>query len=277
MKKLLVLMSAVALLSSCGSVVWSSFEWNKIPADGHRTGVTAPTADYPEEALGVSNGEFYMSPGGKIIIGGATPEVAKILYDAQPGMADLKTVIGHSAKGMKSKKPESPLSNWTVDTIMEEAENITGMKIDVGIANFGGIRSDIPQGEIMKDDLVSMFPFKNRIAVVTLPGWRLREIFTQMAETYVQVVGGVRLVIKNKQLESVLVGGEPLDDAKTYNLATIDFLLTGGDGLHLGENALQTVITDVLIIDVMLPKVMKLEAEGKTVDYQTDGRVTIIK
>lgn len=275
MKKLFVLLFSVVLVTSCGSVVWSSFEWNKIPADGHRTGVTAPGAEYPEDALGVSNGEFYMSPGGKIIIGGVTPKVAQILYDAQPGMADLKTVIGHSREGMKSTWPESPLSNWTVDCLMQAAEDYTGIKADVGIVNFGGIRADIPQGEILKDDLVSMFPFKNYLTVVTLPGWRLREIFTQMAQGKVQVVGGVKLVIKGNQLESVLVGGSPLEDGKTYNLATIDFLLNGGDGYKLGENALNTVVTDVSVIDIMLPKVLKLEAEGRTVDYKTDGRVTI--
>ena len=277
MKKLLVLLSALALLSSCGSVVWSSFEWHKIPADGHRTGVTAPGADNPEEALGVSNGEFYMTPGGKIIIGGTAPKVAQILYEAQPEMADLKTVVGHSASGMKSKRPESPLSNWTVDGLMQAAEEYTGIKADVGITNFGGIRTDIPQGEILKDDLVSMFPFKNYLTVVVLPGWRLREIFAQMAQEKMQVVGGVKLVIKGDRLESVLVGGEPLDDSKTYNLATIDFLLKGGDGLNLGDNALQIVKTDVLIYDIMMSRVLKLEAEGKTVDYQKDGRVTIIK
>ena len=277
MKKLLVIISALALLSSCGSVVWSSLEWNKIPADGHRTGVTAPGADNPEEALGVSNGDFYMTPGGKIMVGGITPKVAQILYDAQPAMADLKTVIGHSARGMKSKRPESPLSDWTVDVLMQAAEEYTGIRPDVGITNFGGIRTDIPQGEILKDDMVSMFPFRNYVTLVTLPGWRLREIFTQMAGEKVQVVGGVKLVIKGKQLESVLVGGEPLDDSKTYNLATIDFLLNGGDGLHLGEGALQIVKTDAVIGDVMMARVLKLEAEGKTVDYQTDGRVTIIK
>ena len=122
-----------------------------------------------------------------------------------------------------------------------------------------------------------MFPFKNYLTVVTLPGWRLREIFTQMAQEKVQVVGGVKLVIKGKQLESVLVGGEPLDDSKTYNLVTIDFLLNGGDGLNLADGALQMVKTDMAVIDIMLPKVLKLEAEGKTLDYQTDGRVTIIK
>ena len=277
MKKLLVFLSALALLSSCGSVVWSSFEWHKIPADGHRTGVTAPGADNPEEALGVSNGEFYMTPGGKIIVGGTTPKVAQILYAAQPEMADLKTVVGHSAKGMKSKRPESPLSNWTVDVLMQAAEDYTGIKADVGITNFGGIRTDIPQGEILKDDLVSMFPFKNCLTVVVLPGWRLREIFTQLAQDKMQVVGGVKLVIKDKQLESVLVGDAPLDDSKTYNLATIDFLLSGGDGLNLGDNALQIVKTDAVIYDIMMSRVLQLEAEGKTVDYQKDGRVTIIK
>ncbi len=277
MRKLLVLLSAAALLSSCGTVVWSGYNWHKIPADGHRTGVTAPSADYPEDQLGVSNGEFYASPGGKIIIGGATPKVAQIMYEAQPGMADLKTVIGHSIEGMKAGRPESTLSNWTVDIVMEEAEKATGIKVDVGIVNFGGIRTSIPQGDVLKDDLVSMFPFKNYLAVVTLPGSRLRDIFTQMAEQGVQVVGGVKLVINNRTLQSVTVGGQPLDDNKTYNVATIDFLMTGGDGYYIGDGALQSVVTDVAMIDAIFPRVLELTAAGKTIDYKTDGRVIIIK
>ncbi|MCR4910150.1 MAG: 5'-nucleotidase C-terminal domain-containing protein [Bacteroidales bacterium] len=277
MRKLLVLLSAAALLSSCGTVVWSGLSWHKIPADGHRTGVTAPSSDYPEEQIGISNGEFYAAPSGKIIVGGATPKVAQIMYQAQPGMADLKTVIGRSLEGMQASRPESKLSNWTVDILMEQAEKATGIKVDVGIANFGGIRTSIPQGDVLKDDLVSMFPFKNYLAVVTLKGSRLREIFTQMARQGVQVVGGVKLVISNGALQSASVGGKALDDDKTYNVATIDFLMTGGDGYRLGDGALQSVVTDVAMIDAILPKVLELTAAGKTLDYKTDGRVTIIK
>lgn len=265
------------LLASCGSTAYYSWEWHKIPADGHRTGVTAPNAENAVEALGVSNGKFYSAPGGKVFVGGSTPAVAELLFDVQPEMADLKTVIGHSNEGMPRRGVETSLSDWTADVVLEEAGRLTGKKIDVSITNFGGLRVDMPKGEILKDDLVSMFPFKNYVAVVTLKGWRLRQIYEQMAASRVECVGGVRLVVKDKKLESVFVGGKPLDDNATYNLATIDFLLTGGDKYFLAQDADDVVVTDVLIIDVMLPRVLAMTAAGKTIDYQTDGRVTILK
>jgi len=277
MKKVLILLSSLLLLSSCGTTAWFTWEWNKIPADGHRTGVTAPNAENTVEALGVSNGKFYQSPGGKIFVGGATPQVAELLYSVQPEMADLKSVVGYSNEGMTSHKPESPLSDWAVDVLIEEASRITGKKVDVGILNFGGIRTSVPKGEVLKDDIVSMFPFKNYVTVVTLKGSRLREIFNQMAERSVEAVGGVQLVIQDHVLVSALIGGEPLDDEKIYNLATIDFLLHGGDRHTYGENVENVQVTDTLLIDIILPRVLQLKAQGQTLDYKTDGRVQIIK
>ena len=272
-----ILSACVLLLSSCGSTAYYSWQWNKIPADGHRTGVTAPNAENAVQALGVSNGEFYSAPNGKIFVGGATPEVADILFSVQPEMADLKTVIGYSEHGMGKGRPESPLGNWAADVLLEEAARLTGKRIDVSILNGGGIRCDIPKGEILKEDLVSMFPFKNYVTVVTLKGKRLREIFTQMAEGKPECIGGARIVISDHALESVTVGGKPLDDDAVYNLATIDFLLTGGDKYFLGQDALSVQTTDVLIGDVMLPRVLNMTAAGKSVDYQCDGRVQILK
>ena len=271
------ILACLSLFVSCGTAAWTTADWHKIPADGHRTGVTAPVAGAEMEALGVSNGKFYSSPGGKVFVGGATPQVAQILFSTQEEMADLKTVVGHSREGMSAYGPESPLSNWTVDVLMEEAAKLTGKKIDVGITNFGGIRTSIPQGEILKDDLVSMFPFKNYVTVVALRGSRLREIFQQMASTSVQCVGGAKLTIKDHQLESALVGGKPIDDNALYNVATVDFLLNGGDKYFLGDGAEKVEITKALVIDVMLPRVIAAEAAGKTIDYQTDGRIVIIK
>jgi hypothetical protein len=50
------------------------------------------------------------------------------------------------------------------------------------------------------------------------------------------------------------VRGRPLDDAKTYKLATSDFLTTGGDKalerLHLADTAIHT--TDLVIRDAMV-------------------------
>ncbi|MBQ4288052.1 MAG: 5'-nucleotidase C-terminal domain-containing protein, partial [Bacteroidales bacterium] len=92
-----------------------------------------------------------------------------------------------------------------------------------------------------------------------------------------QVIGGAKLTVKDGKLVDVLVGGEPLDDNRVYGVATIDFLLDGGDNLHIGRGAVSLQILDKNVIDVMMPYVKSLTAEGKDIVYQKDGRVEILK
>ena len=103
-------------------------------------------------------------------------------------------------------------------------------------------------------------------------------ILEQMAREYWQVVGGVRCVSdKNGKLLSAEIGGQPLDDDKVYGVTTVDFLLNGGDGYSIAKNALDVKVLDVYVVDVVLPYVKKLTAEGKPVEYKADGRVQILK
>lgn len=261
--------AAGLLATSCGY----GFSWEKFDVDGHRTGVTAPSASNVEEALGVVEDGVYRAPNGNVFAGCATSSVASDLIDVQPRMADLKTPLGYAPREMSKHRPESELSNWFVDHLMEDTERLTGRHVDVGIANFGGIRGSIPQGMVLKDDIVSMFPFRNCLCHVTLKGEDLQVIFDQFAAKSPQVLGGVKFVVKDHKTDTLLIGGEPLDPEKLYGVATIDFLLDGGDGLNIARNARDLVITDVMIMDSMVPYVQELTAAGKPIEYHTDGRV----
>ena len=128
------------------------------------------------------------------------------------------------------------------------------------------------------DDILSMFPFRNKMCYLELRGKEIREVCEQMASTGWQVIGGARCVgSKSGKLLSVEIGGEPLDDDKVYGVVTIDFLLNGGDGYYLAKNAVSKTVIDKYIIDIVLPCVKKLTAEGKPLAYQTDGRVRIVE
>ena len=82
--------------------------------------------------------------------------------------------------------------------------------------------------------------------------------------------------MEDKKLVSVEIAGEPLDDDKVYGLATISFLLAGGDGLTLASNALSvTSFKDVDVIDAILEYVYAEAAAGRPIEYKTDGRVVI--
>ena len=272
--KVIALAALTLLACSCQH----EFTWQKHRMDGHRTGVRVPTPDNVAEALGTVNDSVYVAPNGKVFpLGTATYGAAADLIAVQPEMGRVKEVIAFAPRAMVSYAPESELSNWWVDRLMVEVAGATRRKVDVGIANFGGIRVDFPQGDILLDDIVSMFPFKNYLAYVALKGSDLQAIFDQMAATQPQVLGGVKFVLTGHRIDTLLVGGKPIDPNRTYGVATIDFLLDGGDGLTIAKNALELITADKTVIDVMLPYVRSLGASGTPLEYKTDGRVVVKK
>ena len=253
------------------------FSWERSIMDGSRTGVEACTADNVSEKLGTWSDGVYTAPNGKVFKDGCTPEVARVLLEAQPVMADLKTVVGYSTRAMVREYPQCELSNWFIDELMRAAERKSGKKVHFGLTNFGGIRVDMPEGDVLMDDIVSMFPFKNNLCYLELKGSDIRYVLEQLAATSWQVIGGGKFVVKDGKLESAEIDGAPLDDDRVYGVATISFLLSGGDGISMARNAQKLEIYDEYILDVMLPYVESLTAQGLPIEYHTDDRITIIK
>lgn len=274
MKRLMMLVALVAIMTEAHS---QEYEWKHIAMDGSRTGCISPSKDNVAEALGVFEKGRYIAPNGKKYARkSSVAKVAGIVIDAQPDMSRVKDVIGYSSEAMSVEYPESALSDWFVDLLMARTEKLAGKKVDVGIANFGGIRVDMPQGDIILDDMLSMFPFKNQLVYVEHTGKQIRQILEEMAAGRFQVLGGVRVVAEGGRLVSAEVGGKPIDDEKIYGLATISFLLAGGDGLNLGQNAVSiTVFEDEDIIDAVLEYVYSETEAGRPISYSKDGRVLI--
>ena len=272
------LLAAAAILAAASSYAQGPvISWSTDPIDGHRTGVTASTADNVEEAMGYVKGRTYYAPNGKKFRKGTVRKVASLMLGAQPAMSDVKKVVGYSTRVMVRKKPECELYDWFIDELMRATADSTGKKIDIGISNRGGIRIDMPAGEILCDDIQSMFPFKNNLCYVALHGRDVRAILDQMAANSFQILGGVKVVAKNGKIVSATVNGEPLDDDKVYGVATINFLLDGGDGYSIGKNAIETIFCNGWLYDTMIAYVKGLTAAGKPVEFENQHWITIIK
>ena len=270
--KLIALTACVLMACSCQY----EYSWERYRMDGHRTGVTAPNADNVASALGVVNDSLYIAPNGKTFPkGSGTYATAADLIAVQPEMSRIKEVIAYAPREMVATPPESELSNWWVDRVMVDVARLTRRKVDVGIVNFGGIRTYFQAGDILVEDAVAMFPFKNNLTYVALSGADLQAVFDYIASTRPQVVGGVKLVLDGHRVDTLLVGGKPIDPKKTYGVATVDFLLDGGDGLTIAKNAKELIMTDVRVIDAILPYLRSLGEAGQPVEYHTDGRVVV--
>ena len=245
--------------------------------DASRTGCTTPSADNVEAAIGYFKGGKYVAPNGKVYgRNSIVAKTARAVLDAQPAMARVKEVVAYSTHSMEAHYPESALSNWFIDLLMKQTEKLSGKKVDMGITNFGGIRIDMPEGPVILDDMLSMFPFKNHLVYVEHKGSQIRKILEKMAAGRIEVLGGARIVVEDGKLVSAEIGGKPIDDNKVYGLVTISFLLSGGDGLALAENAVSvTEFKDVMIIDAVLEHIKAETAAGRPISGQEDGRVVI--
>ena len=226
-----------------------NYAWGRFLMDGHRT----------IEGL---------SPGGR--------KVQKIIDSCEEGMAEYARVVGYSPEAMRSHAPESPLSNWYADLLMSQCERITGQKVDLSLANFGGVRVAMPKGEVTVDDIRSMFPFKNYITLVRMRGDKLEELFRWMASSQWQIVGGVHIEADASGLKKVEVGGQPIDPSGIYNIATINFLLRGGDGFYLERDAVSVTVTQVDQFTAVMNHLEELSSKGEPISASCDGRITVL-
>jgi len=268
-------LTALCLLAAVSCSQGPRMEWKRVPMDGSRTGVVPVTAENVDTALGTFEDD-YIAPNGRHFTDGATPEVAALLMDVQPKMAHLKEVVGHSAGLLVNirTEPDLPLGNIVADALREKGSSYFKVPMDFAISNYGGIRNPLPEGAILMDDVEAMFPFKNYMCYAKVRGRNLQRLLEQLAKTQAfQAVSGCKVKVKAHELVEAEVGGEPIDPDRLYNVTTIDFLLSGGDGIAIGALAEDVVLTDVLVKDVMLEYFQKMEAEGKVVDGQKDGRV----
>ena len=275
MSRLLVILAGMVIFLTQAPA--QEYKWKTVPVDGKITGCKASTADNIDKAIGVIEADgSYRSPSGKkFSASSATAKVASLVLEAQSEMADLKKVIAYSTEEMQRQRYESPLSNWFVGVIMDKVSALSGKKCDVGICNFGGIRQGMPEGDVLLDDIQSMFPFKNYLVHLEMKGSELRKVFESMARNVFQAVAGVQIEVVDKKLVSVSVAGQPLEDDKVYDVATISFLLNGGDGLRLADGSLSANQYDVLISDAVLEYVEALTAEGKPISAPDVQHVVI--
>ena len=192
-------------------------------------------------------------------------------------MAPLQEIVCYSNGVYSKEAPESGLSNYAVDALRSFAEKYSGEKIDISLLNFGGIRTDLPKGAVRVYDVVSIFPFNNNLTILNVEGSALKRIFEKMArKNKVEALSGVRMRIDGDRLAECTVGGQKLDPDKVYTVATIDFLVTGGDGIDWGDGILVRRDTGIQLKDVIVSEMKDMMAAGKSLDLKKDGRVVII-
>lgn len=120
--------------------------------------------------------------------------------------AILSEVIGYANETVHQRSVE--MGNMVTDSWLQ-----TFPEADVALTNSGGIRQDIPSGEITLETIVGLLPFENSIIQLEVTGSELLE----SAPHYIH--GGFTTIDGN-----YLTDGTPIYSDSTYTLLTIDYL-----------------------------------------------------
>jgi 2',3'-cyclic-nucleotide 2'-phosphodiesterase (5'-nucleotidase family) len=151
------------------------------------------------------------------------PQVADIAARWQERTdAELDVGIGHLAKAVPNRSD-------LMAALITEAW-LWSYPADIAITNWGGMRADIPAGDITIAHIINVMPFDNVLMDVSLTGDQLIQVLE--SGDYLPAVGGLYLEGGKWYLKP---SGAEIDLEATYNLLTTDFLYQGGDDYQISK------------------------------------------
>ena len=189
----------------------------------------------------------------------------------------MQHVLGRAAVSMEAGRPESLLSNLIADVLREAAAKTLGRSADMGLVNMGGLRSSLTRGDITLENVYEILPFENTLCVMTLKGRVLRQLFENIAVRRGEGVSGVKLVVsKDGRLLEASVDGQPVDDERTYTVATLDYLAEGNDGMYALRQAESSVCPpNATLRSLFIDYVERQAKQGKAVTARMEGRIVL--
>lgn len=238
-------------------------------------------------------------------------DVAKLVSDVNAEVDEaLKEVIGktevvlNGERAPGNRTQETNLGDFTTDALLWFAKKDQGDHVVAAITNGGGIRAEIPAGNISMKTMNTVFPFGNTVVTLTLTGQQLLE--TLEAATYCTPtpigafpqVAGIEFTINTavpyqngeaygtyfrcanpgERVTDVKVAGQPLDLNASYTVATNDFSAVGGDTYYAFKDAKATMIDTGIPLDQALSDYANEVLGGNitAAQYgQSAGRITI--
>ncbi len=212
---------------------------------------------------------------------------AKVAELAGPIEELKKKEIGQSADVIDGSREVCRVKECSMGNLVADAmvDRVKDQGITIAIQNGGGLRASIDGGVVTMGEVLTVLPFQNTLATFQLKGAdivaALENGLGQIEEgagRFPQVSGLKYSFDKSKPAGSRVISVEvkegdafvPLDPAKTYGVATNNYMRAGGDGYKIfataGTNAydygpgLETVVAEYI-------------AKNSPYKPYTDGRV----
>lgn len=211
------------------------------------------------------------------VVAPADSSVARFLTPYRQGLdKTMNEVLTRSTARIEKGQPDGPLNNLLTDALLQQATQRYGKPIDCSHLNFGGIRSNLPQGNITTGSVFEVMPFDNQLVVLTVTGDMLRQMLDHFASGNKLVVGGLRAKLHDGKAQAVtFTNGRTLQPGETYTIALSDYVADGGDSAGFLKNAVKRENINYLIRDALIDYFRQQGKSGQPITPTSDGRISL--
>jgi len=165
------------------------------------------------------------------------PDIDRIISarvaEAEKGMDDFIGVAGVFLS-RASNDAQNAMGNFVCEAMKDAVD------ADFAFINLGGVRAEIPMGNVTYRNVFNAMPFDNMIVTMLVDGNYLKRIIeTRVGGTRAGLIlAGGRVVYSRRRADfdrvtTLEIGGQPWQPNKIYKVATTDFLLSGNAGLTM--------------------------------------------
>ncbi|HVS21112.1 MAG TPA: 5'-nucleotidase C-terminal domain-containing protein, partial [Pyrinomonadaceae bacterium] len=214
------------------------------------------------------------------------PAFAPLNEKYGPLLKSLEQVVGRTEVELDIKSADVRTQETNMgDFIADAFRQATGA--DVALVNGGSIRADtiIEPGILTKRDVLSILPFNNRVVKLQLTGAVIRTVFEHGVASIGEEaqpgrfpqVSGLRYEYDARRkpgarVTSITINGKPLDDRRTYTLATTSYVaIDAGDGYDMFRNAPLVIRPEQAPSETDI--LLKAIASAPAIGPKTDGRI----
>lgn len=207
----------------------------------------------------------------------ADSSIANFLTPYRQGVdRSMNEVLTHSTGLIEKGQPDGPLNDLLTDALLQQATQRYGKPIDCSHLNYGGIRDNLPKGDITIGSVFGVMPFDNQLVVLTLKGDMLQQLFNHFAKDNKLVVGGLRAKVRNGQVQDVtFTNGRTLQPSETYTVAMSDYIANGGDNASFLQNPVKRENINYLIRDALIDYFRQQGKSGQLINPVSDGRISL--
>lgn len=209
------------------------------------------------------------------------PKLAKYVAKKRAQLEKrMQVVVAQSDAELESYAPESPLSNFLTDILLNEsskyAKDTTFANLDISMLNFGGIRTSMPAGDVTVGDLYRITPFDNYLTFILLKGSELEKALNRFDGQFIAPYSGAVIIFDKYPKEwtptAIFVNGLPLDENRLYKLVTLNFIADGGDHLLEDIQFEKIEYSTITFRDFLIAELKAMTARGEIVKGEKDDR-----